>query len=777
MRERKGVTRRDLLKGAAAGTVLAALGTAGLHRHLGLLIPLGSAISARAAGAQTPLAGSAIPRFVDPLPLLSVAGGPIETVIPGTSEITLTMREFRANVMPSTFVPANGQYRGTWAWGYRLGTSPPVQPTGSYLGPVIVATRGVPTQIRFVNNLGSTAGSNLLAWLNATDQTLHWADPLNDGENMCAHGMEMDYCSQHYSGPIPAVPHLHGGEVPPELDGGPEAWFTSDGAHHGHSYYTRPGAASNEVIYRYPNSQEAGPMWFHDHVLGLTRLNVYAGLAGAYPIIDPNLRLPAGLHPLGLQQGTSGTVDYLVPLVIQDRMFDVNGQLYYPNTGVTDEHPFWIPAFLGDTIAVNGKVWPYLNVQPKRYRLLFINGSNSRAYQMFLVNSATGAMGPPIWQVGTDGGYLDVPVKIDPKATSGGGGGGMGGGGMGGGGPLQKLLLMPGERADVIIDFAAFRGQTLVLRNTAPGHFPMGPTPDASTVGQIVQFRVATGTVRDRSYNPASLVPLRPPMVRLVNPVAGALAAGVTVHKTRLLTLNDVGPGGCMGGGGGMGGGGMEMGSVELLCNNTKWDGKSVATDIFPGGIRPDFMAHGHDEDCIDYLSEMPMEGATEVWEIVNLTHCAHPMHTHLTQFQLINRQGFNGQYMMAYNAAFSGGAFIGGYGPPLDYNTGNPRALGGNPDITPYLQGSPTPPATNEAGWKDTVIAYPHQVTRIAVRYAPTDVPAGQVGAFPFDPHEGGVYVWHCHIVDHEDNEMMRPLAVMPEPEATRTYVRGTDY
>jgi FtsP/CotA-like multicopper oxidase with cupredoxin domain len=700
MHERGGVSRRDLLKAAAAGTVLAAVGTTGLERRFGILIPPGGAVPVNAAAAQTPLAGGSIPRFVDPLPLLSVAGGPIETVVAGTSEITLSMREFRAKVMPSTFVPADGQpYQGTWTWGYRLGRSAPVQPTGTYLGPVIVATRDVPTQIRFVNDLGHTAGSNLLAWLNATDQTLHWADPLNDGENMCAHGMDMDYCSQHYSGPIPAVPHLHGGEVPPQLDGGPEAWFTSDGAHHGHAYYTKPGAAANEVIYRYPNSQEAGPMWFHDHVLGLTRLNVYAGLAGGYPIIDPQLRLPTGLHPVGLQQGSSGAIDYLIPLIIQDRMFDVNGQLYYPNTGVTDEHPFWIPAFAGDTIAVNGKVWPYLSVQPKRYRFLFINGSNSRAYQMYLINQSTGANGPPIWQIGTDGGYLDAPIKIDPNATSGGGGGGRrGGGGMGGGccrgadgGPLQKLVLMPGERADVIIDFASFRGQTLVLRNTAPAHFPMGPSPDSSTVGQIIQFRVASGTVTDRSYNPASGTPLRPPMVRLVNPSAGTLAAGVMAHKTRLLTLNDVGGmmggggmgGGGMGGGGmgggGMGGGGM-MASTELLCNNTKWDGKSSATDIFPGGIRPDFVPHGHDEDCIDYLSEMPMEGEPEVWEIVNLTMCAHPIRTHLTQFQLINRQGFSGQYMMAYNTAFPGGSFIGGYGPPLDYNTGNPRALGGNP-------------------------------------------------------------------------------------------------
>ena len=241
---------------------------------------------------------------------------------------------------------------------------------------------------------------------------------------MCAHmgGMPMGDCAQHYAGPIPTVPHLHGGEVPPVIDGGPDAWFTSDGAYHGHGYYTHPGvaAAGNEAVYRYPNTQEAAMIWFHDHLLGATRLNVYAGLAGAYPLIDPGLALPTGLHPVGLQQGASGPVDYLVPLVLQDRMFDVNGQLFFPNVGINPEHPFWIPEFVGDTIVVNGKVWPFLNVQPKRYRFLFVNGSNARTYELFLVNPATKAMGPPIWQIGTDGGYLDAPVKIDPNALAGG---------------------------------------------------------------------------------------------------------------------------------------------------------------------------------------------------------------------------------------------------------------------------------------------------------------------------------------------------------------------
>ncbi|MBZ5515920.1 MAG: multicopper oxidase domain-containing protein [Acidobacteriia bacterium] len=694
-----------------------------------------------AAAAQTPLAGSAIPQFVDPLPILSVAGGPIETIIAGANEILLTMREFQANMMPSTFVPASGPYSGTWVWGFRADIEP-TNPAGTYIGPVIVATRGTPTQIRFVNDL--TADN--IAWRDWTDQTLHWADPLNGEANACAEASGSPAtgdCLLHYSGPTLAVPHLHGGEIPPVLDGGPDAWFSSDGTYHGHAYYTKAGAASNEAIYRYPNTQEAAPIWFHDHVLGATRLNVYAGIAGAYPLIDPNLQLPTGLHPVGLQQGSdANTVEYLIPLVLQDRMFDTNGQLFFPNVGINPEHPYWVPEFVGDTIVVNGKVWPFLNVAPKRYRFLFINGSNARTYELFLVNPVTKAMGPPIWQIATDGGYLDAPAKIDPNVK-----------------PLDKLLIMPGERAGVIIDFAGLAGQTLILRNTGRTPYPKGGPPSGSTLGQIIQFRVNQPfTGPDASYNPASGTPLRPPMIRLVNPTSGVLAAGVTANKTRQLTLNEI-----------IGAGGP----LEILVNNTKWDGKrgdgSTRSDFTPvttGGIT-------------EYFSELPNEGDTEVWEIVNLTADAHPIHTHLTQFQLLNRQNFNtNKYGAAYAAAFPGGAFIPAYGPPLNYTTGNSRALGGNPDITPFLQGPVGPPDANEAGWKDTVRVLPGQVTRFAVRYAPTDKAIADPNLnYPFDPNAGGHgYVWHCHIIDHEDNEMMRPYKVNAK-NVTRTYVQGTDY
>jgi spore coat protein A len=679
----------------------------------------------------TPLPGSAIPQFVDPLPLLSVAGGPMETIVDDGTEVTLDMLEFQASVLPSTFVPATGTYTGTWVWGYRAGIEP-TNPAGTYIGPVFVATRGQPTQIRYVNNLTT----NNIAWREWTDRSLHSGfDPAPiPGE------------TEHYSGSVPAVPHLHGGEVPPVLDGGPDAWFTAVGTSVGHAYYSKDGtAAKNYAVYRYPNKQEAAPIWFHDHLLGGTRLNVYAGLAGAYALTDPDLALPTGLHPVGLQQGASGPVDFLIPLVIQDRMFDTNGQLYFPNVGINPEHPYWIPEFVGDTIVVNGKVWPFLNVEPRRYRFLIINGSNARTYELFIVNPVAKVMGPAIWQIATDGGYLDAPVKIDPNVK-----------------PLDKLVVMPGERACIIIDFAGFANQTLILRNTGRTPYPKGSPPMGSTLGQIIQFRVgATSTFNpDNSYDPASGIALRPPMVRLVDPAAGTLANGVTANKTRQLTLNEI-----------IGAGGP----LEILVNNTKWDGTS---STFPGGIRPDFTAVTTG-GVTEYFSELSDEGDTEVWEVVNLTADAHPIHTHLTQFQLINRQKFNtNKYNGVYAAAFPSGVFAPAYGPPLDYNTGNPRALGGNPDITPYLQGPVMPPNANEAGWKDTVQMLPGQVTRFAVRYAPEDKPINDMNLnYPFDPNAGDHgFVWHCHIVDHEDNEMMRPYKVNAK-NVGRDYVQGTDY
>ena len=779
-----------------------------MHRRValvvGLLLP---AISFAAPSPQVPIAGSGIPQFAQPLPLLSVQpGGVIKTLVTNNTSFTapqeITMCEFKAHVLPpGTF--AAGVTPETWVWGYVPGTQCPTTVQETYLGPVLVNIRNTPTTIRYTNALPTVDKTNVLAYKYSTDQTLHWADPLGGEQNMC-HMMSGDppqvgvgipayhsECSLNFGEwfnsstntggfnavGIPAVPHLHGAEVPPVIDGGPNAWFTSVGSMKGHGYYTNPlvPAAGNQAVYSYPNTQGAAPLWFHDHALGATRLNVYAGLAGGYYVLDP-------AQETYFQQINMRPVTEVIPIILQDRMFDTNGQLYFPNAApgglngppTNPEHPYWIPEFLGDSVVVNGKVWPFLNVEPRRYRFLFLNGSNARSYETFFVNPATTVMGPVMWAIGNDGGFLDKPSIIDPNAAT----------------PVEPhFIIMPGERYEIIVDFSKLAGQTLILKNVAKAPFPAGRAPQGSTTGQLMQFRVSATPVTDTSYNPASGVALRPsPIVRLTNPATGTVAPGVTVSKVRQLTLNEMKlatqtvvnpvtglttmyPGG----------------PVEILVNNSLWAGTN----------RPDFKPVTIN-NITEYVSEFPKEGTTEIWEIVNTTMDAHPMHTHLASFQILNRQNYDAKgFTAAYAAAFPGngttaclkGVYCAGFGPPMNYDPAiNALAggkWGGNPDITKYLANAIKVPDPDEVGWKDTFVAYPGMVNRFLVRWGPQETPTTTVAGYPFSPNDsptGSVndshgYVWHCHIIDHEDNEMMRPDVIDPIPLAPRSIVKGVNY
>ncbi len=735
------MNRRTFVKMAGAAVGALALGRFAFHPAF--------------AAQGTPLPASAIPQFVDQLPIPHI----IDVRNATNPSITLNMTEFQSPVL-STGTPGVGQ---THVWGYKAAG----QTATTYIGPVILAGRNNPVQMTYVNNLGDTNTTQIKAWKESTDQTLHWADPHDDMAQMLR---------TNYAGPIPAVAHLHGGEVPPDLDGGPDAWFLSNPAGwspppggwtdytpKGPSYYTRNSTDSSyTAVYRYPNTQE-GAIWFHDHALGITRLNVYAGLAGAYLIEDPgNMRTD---------------LPELIPLAIQDRMFDTTGELFFPADMAAGllwipnyDHPFWVPEFVGDTIVVNGKTWPNLNVQAKRYRFIIINGSNARTYEMFLVNPVTKLMGPVIYQIGTDGGFLDTPVPIDPNAPA---------------GQLQRLVLMPGERADIIIDFAGIPvGTKLLLRNIAKTPYPGGIAASGSTTGRIMQFTVnALPPSPDTSFNPATGGILRPGGLIKRLPGAPDSTGVVTtpisttnIQLYRQLTLNEVlkvgpyvGPDGVT----------YPSGPLEILLNNTKWDGKDPAGFPIAGSTQITIGTH------TAYYTELPQEGNTEVWDIINLTADAHPIHLHLVQFQLVNRWDFDVKgYMAAYALAF-GGLVKNAFGPPYNYgNTNNPDfavqtnpiTVGGNPNVVPFLKDGVKPPQPNERGWKDTVMMLPGQVTRIVVRWAPTDLPVGTIGSFPFNPDGGHGYVWHCHIIDHEDNEMMRPTSVTSNG-ATRTYNKGIDY
>ena len=655
---------------------------------LALFIVLQVATSVpRALAQQVPLDPRVIPQFVEPLPLPGVLNGMTTSA---ASPLLVTMSEFQQKLLPNSFYGALGApyNAGTYVWGYN----------NSYPGPTIVATRDVPTHVKYVNNLFNPAGGPLFLQNSIkVDQTIHWADPLGTGHSF-----------DPYTGPVPAVVHLHGAEVPSAYDGGPDAWWTPGFAQEGPAFVTD--------TYTYPNGQEGTSMFYHDHALGMTRTNVYSGLAGFYILLDPSLEpanLPGGPADAPLDQYGH---PYRIGLAFQDRMFDTNGQLYFPSDGDNEEvHPFWLPEFFGKVILVNGRSWPYLNVEPRRYRFEFLNGSNARFYELRLENRATKKAGPALWQTGGDQGLLDAAVKLsDPAVVK-----------------APRLLFAPGERCDVIIDFSGYAGQTLTLMNTGKTPYPSGEVPDQQTTGMTMQFRVGTTVTggTDPSLNPAvastiRLKPIERPTVRAVK---------------RALTLNE------------------EQGSdgpLGMYMNNTMWD---MAT------------------------TESPRIGDTEVWEIINLTMDTHPVHMHLFQFQMVNRQSFNmTQYMKVY------GMPMAGMGPPLPYETLSAATgfkLGGNPNVTPFLQGKARPPDPNETGWKDTFRMNPGEVTRVVVRVAPQDALAKAaargvtlgpgVNLYAFEPwvglgetdsfgYPGGPgYVWHCHIIDHEDNEMMRRLTV----------------
>jgi spore coat protein A, manganese oxidase len=727
---------------------------------------------------QTALPGDCIPKFVVALPVFGPAGITPRVDTLKHPLLNVKMKEVEQAVLPDpakTSYPKGAcpplNYQNTRVWAYETSD----ELTGKILGmaswPAVTleATRFVPTLVKYENELpafnfsnirGSRFSPGLVQGILTTDQTIHWADPNGVMQYCMMNAVDCtkpqnsdNPCCQPFVGRPPTVPHLHGAEIPSQFDGGPTAWFTADGKK-GATYGTLGHPGEGQATYLYGNTQEPGTLWFHDHALGATRTNVYSGLAAFYLIRDPER------EPKSLPSGP-----YEIEMVIQDRQFDTNSQLFFPDgSGANpdtsdlngpptnpDLHPFWIPEFIGDVALVNGAPWPYLKVEPRRYRLRLLNGSNARVYRMSFG-------GAPVYQIASDDSYLNAPV------------------------PIKQVFIAPGERADVIVDFTRLAGQKIVVSNDAPVPFPGGLVPgtDQPGMANIMQFQVSRNPVQDTSCNPAAGQCKRPvPVLRLTDG-KGNIAAGVKIDKVRQLVLKEhEGPGG----------------PVEVLLNNTRWDGASApnVASSFPDGI-----------------SEQPRVGSTELWEIVNLTEDAHPIHTHLVQFEILNRQSFDtdgqitgiGQgYIGVDNedpATSIPGAWARafgsplpqqcdgldqlnpcpGYGPPLPYLLGsrttnltngqkNVPVVGGNPDVTPYLLDDASAPPPEESGLKDTAKASPGQVMRIVMRWAPTSAPiipnkslAG-INLYPFDPTSGPGYVWHCHILDHEDNEMMRPYKV----------------
>lgn len=614
-------------------------------------LALGSGLSkfVESASAAAPVN---LKKFVDPLlypiPTLTPVANPL---YPGADYYEIYMAGGRFQF--SSQLPVTAPVGTFTTWGYGSGAA-----FLGYLGPTIEAQSGRPVVVKFTNNLPTTSHP-VQASIDPTVPDAAMYPGLQPGR---------------------ATPHLHGGFTDPRFDGHPHSWFTAltgPGQQGSHYATLDPTQPLNTAVYKYSNEQQAAMLWYHDHAMGITRLNAYAGLAALYFVRDANdtgvpgtgLNLPANYSPAGPY--------YEIPLVIQDKQFNPDGSLFYPTVGVTAFHPIWVPEFFGDTAVVNGRTFPFLNVEPRRYRFRIVNGSQARFYNLFL--AGPGKSNLPLWVIGMEQSLLSGP------------GGGLPGGAV----PLQQLLISPGERADVIVDFTGFKpGTTFVLSNNAKTPYPGGGKPAGPIIPDIMQINVvapALGSPADTTTIPANLA--LPAIPRLI-PTPGVPEREIVMKETMDLAT------------------GMP---TEVRLNQRWFNDRDAAGNII--------------------IEETPLVGTTEVWQFINLTVDAHPMHPHLVKFQVVNRQAFNA---LAYTTDYL--AWV---------------AAGRNPATKPvlanYLIGLPIPPAPEESGWKDTVKSYPGQVTRIIAKF---DLPLGVT-----PPAE---YVYHCHILEHEENEMMRPFKVV---------------
>jgi spore coat protein A, manganese oxidase len=512
-----------------------------------MLLPLSAYAHEMAAAipATPAIDASTLAPFVDALPIPAVL--PHRELRPSPANARRMIPYYRIT-MRECAQKLHRDLKPTRMWGY--GASVP--------GPVIETASGKPLLVEWVNDLPAKHFLPI-------DYRLHGAKGQPD---------------------VRAVVHVHGAKAPPESDGYPEDWYV-------------PGKSKT---YYYPNDQHAAMLWYHDHAMGINRLNIYAGMFGLYVVRDESeaaLNLPSG--------------KYEVPLVICDRMLDAGGQLIYPVSGKPNAP--WIPEFFGNLTLVNGKIMPFLEVEPRKYRFRVLNASNARHFILSLSNQAH------FHQLGSDQGLLSAPVD------------------------LANLFIAPAERADLVIDFKDHRGDRIVLNDSA---------------APIMQFRVSANASPDSSAMPTKISPIR----RI--PESEAI-------KTRMLTLNEYD---------------NEVAEpILMLLNATYWH-------------QP--------------VTENPLLDSTEIWNLINLTDDAHPIHLHLVRFQILDRRKFD---KFAYTIRKT-----------LRYT------------------GPVVPPDPNEMGWKDTVRADPAMVTRIIAKFE----------GYP------GRYVWHCHNLDHEDNEMMRPYEVV---------------
>ena len=567
--------------------------------------------------------------------------------------------------------------------------------------------------------------------------------------------------------------HLHGGLTPWFSDGTPFQWFTPLGRQ-GSSFMNVPGFPTlpGTGSYYYPNDQSARLVWYHDHAIGITRLNAYAGIASAYILIDD---FEVGLVNSGLLPDLVG-----IPLVIQDKGFvSTNilsqdptwrwgrpGDLFYPheyepNTfpdgtpnpkgrfdlGSVDGQPpaqgtmplppaSIVPEGFMDTILVNGGVYPKVSVPPQRVRFRMLNGSQARFYHLNLYQEDSSqpgeanlnVPGPTMYQLGTEGGFLPglavhtngipcPPDANDPTCAN-------------PNGPFN-LLLAPAERADVVIDFNGVpANSSFILYADAPAPFPCGDSRNDYFTGDPDQTAIGGAPTTSAGFGPNT---------RTLMKITVTAGAGDTLPTTNWLDSVNAQLQGSFASGNQpalLYNSGVPWepafpfaGVVHrMLTLNEDFDEfgrliQTLGTSVQNGVNNQGLPTWGR--PYLDASTETPAAGSTEVWQIMNLTADVHPIHFHLVNVQLIQRQKFSGD---PSNLSFTD---------------------------------APTPPDPNEIGWKETVRMNPGEVTTVIMKFDLPQLPTAAMRN-AVSPRTGGKeYVWHCHILEHEEHDMMRPLIV----------------
>jgi FtsP/CotA-like multicopper oxidase with cupredoxin domain len=685
-------------------TFIKAAGGAGLGFVLYAHLPGG----AKVALAQVPggtLNPANVPKYRTPLLIPPVMPRAARIPLPGgkpADYYEISMRQIRQQILPKGLPE-------TTVWGYGAVTTQQKKGLLLHHAPslTIEARHDRPVRIKWINELVDDHG-NYLPHLLPVDPTLHWANPPG-GVSGRDTRPEFSETPGPYTGPVPIVTHLHGAVgVGDESDGYAEAWYlpAANNIPAGYAtkgtwykFFSAKALANNGAvwgkgfaIFQYPNEDRASTKWYHDHTLGMTRLNVYAGPAGFYLLRggpegdkavldsrDGSVAVLPGPAPREGDKFPSNKTYYEIPIAIQDRSFNENGSLFYPDSreffdGIVRDYipdgefsPIWNPEFFGNMIMANGNTWPYQTVEQRRYRFRFLNGCQSR----FLILDFQQIPGVKVWAIGNEGGFLSAPVNLTADNNN-------------------RLLMGLAERADLIVDFTNVPVGSYVLRNVGPDEPYGGGEPaepgeegdfeiaDPGTTGQILQFRVVPARGPD---------PTTPPQ-RLRLPALTPLPQEVRTRRLALIEKAGVG----------FDADGNEVeGPIEALLG--------IVTD------------DGHTDGRLwaDKVTENPRVGDTEVWEIYNATADAHPIHIHELTFEVVNREGLI-----------------------LD-----------NEEVVQPIQldgKRPMSPERWETGFKDTVVALPGQVTRVRAQF-PTP----------------GQFVWHCHIVEHEDNEMMRPYRIGP--------------